>query len=68
MEMNKSSVLLPLVGNFTNCSPSMSAMVSRSIWLVLLSQVLPIMALVVQSMSGRLASPAIHSVDSALHW
>ena len=52
--MNKSRVLLPLVGNFTNCSPPMSAMVSRKSWLVLLAQLLPTMALVAQSMSGKL--------------
>ena len=58
-------MLLPLVEKSTICSEQLvSRTVSSSSLLMLALQLLPVMELDLQSMSGRLVSPAIYIVES----
>ena len=62
---NSSRVDLSLVGNLTvcdTCNPSSSS-ICWSVWLISFRYLLPLNVFVIQSMSGRLKSPATHMVD-----
>ena len=60
---NSSRVDLSLVGNLTVCDNPRSSSICRSVWLISFRYLLPLNVFVIQSMSGRLKSPATHMVD-----
>jgi hypothetical protein len=63
LEKNSSRVDLSLVGNLTVCDNPSSSSICRSVWLISFRYLLPLNVFVIQSMSGRLKSPATHMLD-----